>query len=253
MDDIKRKIAALLNLAKGKGATEHEMQTAMAMAMKLADKHRYNLDEIAADAVMQQKEEAFIKAEFRTAEGEYRRPPCHKYITRIIERYLKVEVILIGKAWSKVSERGRLHSAVVYGSTIMMLGRESDVEFAKFTYNYLRETYNRLWAEYRKTNDIEQRYRDEFFEGVTYGLSNKLWSEQREVHNEIANKKGITDAAFTLMVVSEDDKRKSALKQLVPDISYNVTTKKGQRSEDGQVEQDGFDRGKEINLNRGLE
>lgn len=65
---------------------------------------------------------------------------------------------------------------------------------------------------------------------------------------------GIADSQFAIVVKTETDKRQEAVKQAIPNIEYtNHKSKPSARSEDGQIERDGMDKGREINLNRGLD
>jgi hypothetical protein len=173
------KIRALLRKTTEHGATQAEMESAMAMAQKLMTKH--GIDSV---SVMSAEEEAearklnIKKVYFNTGRQRYE---TDQYIYRVLERCFMVRVLWsssyeIVKGFRKVErwdgtvekyERDRLKQRLVY----VLVGDEPDVEMAKMIIEELHPIMRRaLNAHLRETGQIWNATTcHSFFLGISCG------------------------------------------------------------------------------------
>ena len=186
------KLKKLLTLSKG--ATGAEAETALAMAMKLATKHEIDIGSIELGNPEAKKEE-MIQGEVKCGQ---RMSVAQKWISWLLQDHFKVNIVYSGSRWS--------------GRRMYLLGRKSDVEFAKYVQDFLREHMLRSWQYYQKANGVSTRYRATYFSGFHRGLSNKLTAAKQEQEKESFSAvaepvRAATQDRYTLAIVSEKEAR----------------------------------------------
>ena len=233
---IVEKLKKLLTLHKD--ATGAEAETALAMATKLGIKHDIDISSIELTPAEQKKEE-MVK---NTLDLGKRVSVAQKWINWLLHNHFKVSLVSGGSRW--------------YGRQMYFLGRKSDVEFALYVQDFLKEHMLRSWQYYQKANGVPTRNRATFFEGFYRGLDQKLAEAKKEQEQEsfAAVASGVRQTAqdrYTLAVVSEKDARKAFVEQSFIRLrtgrqtyssgNYNATANSA-----------GFAAGRATNINRPL-
>lgn len=163
-EKIMARLEALLRLRTDRGATEAEMQTAMAIASKIAFKYRINLDEVNPKAQGETKVGLdMVKRTFRTLN-----PECHAHLVDILQKFFAVKCCNDFKGCNN----------------LFIIGTPMDVDFAIYVYAFLRFTFKKLW-EWQKFEDVlddTKLNRNSFYSGLWRGLCDALAEEK--VKNE---------------------------------------------------------------------
>ena len=124
---------------------------------------------------------------------------AQKWISWLLQDHFKVSLVYSGSRWS--------------GRRMYFLGRKSDVEFAKYVQDFLKEHMMRSWQYYQKSHGASTRDRATYFSGFHRGLSDKLETAKREQEKEsfaaVAEPTRVeAQNRYTLAVVSEQEARK---------------------------------------------
>lgn len=233
--DIYERLKKLLSLSRG--ATGAEAETALAMAMKLATKHEIDISTVQLTSAEQKKEEMVNQ---ETMSGN-RLPVCQKWISWILQDHFKVNIIYGGSRYG--------------GRIVYLLGRKSDVEFAKYVQDFLREHMMRSWKYYQQTNNSSTRFRATYFSGFHRGLSQKLDDAKKAQREESfsnvpeANRAEV-ESRYGLVVISEKDARKS----FVDSQFQNIRSVRSscRINYDSNVNSAGFTAGRSTNIARPL-
>lgn len=122
---VLKRLQALLEMKTERGASEAEMQVAMAMAQRIALKHRINLEDLKRGE--QGVTDTLISKTHRTLDMD-----TVIHIRRILTRYFGVHII-----------------GVQGEPEIKIIGTPTDVDFSIYAYNFLRQTFKRLWFTYK--------------------------------------------------------------------------------------------------------
>ena len=163
-ENIMNKLEALLRMKTERGATQSEMENAMAAAQRIAFKHRINLDEIIPDESGSIKVGLnMVKRTFRTLSPEY-----HEHLCRILHNYYGVNMVLAAEGSDRVH----------------VIGTESDVDFAIYAYAFLRVTFRQLWEWQKYEDQLTDRSRKDFYYGLWEGLNTKLRQEKVNMEHE---------------------------------------------------------------------
>lgn len=159
--EILSKLKKLLNLSNS--ATTAEAENAMEKAVALATKHGIDLSTVVLN--VPEKEE-MIQTEYM--EGK-RKCVAQKFISAIIQKHFNVNLVYSGSRWS--------------GQKICFLGRKSDVEFAVYVQEFLKEHMMRAWNTYQKAHKVDTRLRATFLDGFWRGLDQKLSDAKKNQEN----------------------------------------------------------------------
>lgn len=243
-EDIARKLTGLLVLANNSD-NESEAANALAMAQKLAIKHSIDMASIELGSLGHSRgkvglsDEPFISVDYRTAKGDCRRPPCHKFLSWILCAHFRVEILT--------------YTGKYRASTITIIGRKSDVDFAIYAYEFLVRTFNSLWVKYKNRTGAYSDQRNSYFYGLYIRLNDTLKKSAQETVAEALKQFGTESEAaqkWDLMVVQEADLLQQAVKDKHPTLKY-VKVNVG-NVDDGYVVSDGIRDGKDINITRPL-
>lgn len=168
-DKIMQRLEALLRLRTDRGATQAEMETAMAMATKIAFKYRINLEEVRPD------EQGNIKVGIDMVKRSFRtlNPESHRFIVNILNKFFGVKCCDDYKGCNN----------------LFVVGTPLDVDFAIYVYAFLRFTFKKLW-EWQKYEDcLEENKvnRNSFYLGLHAGLVEKLGEEKVKAEMEASS------------------------------------------------------------------
>lgn len=234
--NILEKLKKLLTLSRG--ASGAEAETALAMAMKLATKNAIDISSIElADAAP--KKEAMVQD---GVECGQRMSVAQRWISWILQDHFNVAVIYSGSRWA--------------GRRIYLLGRKSDVEFAKYVQDFLREHMLRSWQYYQKSHNVSTRERNSYFSGFYRGLSTKLRDAKEAQEKEsfaavAAPVRANAESKYALAIVSEKEERQQYVSQQFPVLrrAASSTTYKGWSAGANKA---GFNAGQTTNIARPL-
>lgn len=157
-NDALEKLKKLLRLSES--ANEHESNLAMEKAMALAAKH--NIDISSLDANSPEKEG--ISHEKIWDDDRY--PIRLKLIDGLLQAFFFVKVIYFPDG------------------DVMLIGRKTDIDFAKWVRDFLAETFGRLAREARATDTTIQFVYDDYYMGLEKTLFVKLDEAKKKAERE---------------------------------------------------------------------
>jgi hypothetical protein len=228
-DEMVEKLRKLLRLATDKAATQEEAESAMAKAQELA--LRYNISLAGID-------HAERPAEEYTQDRQSRRKTFQaKYVEWIVRKHFNV--------------------TMVYGAggELFVIGKQTDIAFAKWVMEFLEGEFPRLWSAYQRAEGCGQGSRVNYFYGVYLGLDAKLTENKRRVEGEaiieaeMAGDKRIA-ANYQLALVNDKTALASAVIRFHPKLRYSGRAKVNMRNPDAIGA--GQSAGRAININRPL-
>ena len=136
---------------------EHEAQAAV-------QKARYLLTKYSIDLVEFDRERHFSSRCLGQVKG--RRMSHELWLASILNEFFFVEV-LWAESYDALDGRS--------GSVLEIFGTTTNLEMAAYVYHYLLNLLDRLWEEYKTSNDIRlNRERQRYFAGVLEGFYRKL-------------------------------------------------------------------------------
>lgn len=263
---ILERLKKLLRVGEERGATPEEAATALAMAQKLALKHRININEVdAADVDDSKSMEPMISQDFLPGggKGEQRERGIEKFIRDIMEDFFGVKVLwgvkYIDEPYEREvwTEKGYVKSGVMGTRSkkvrrLSLIGRKSDVEFGVYVYNFLRDEFQRQWHAAKRKRRIPLHERDSFYHGVWTGLRDKLRESEYAAKAERQVELGVDSNRMQLAIVDEKALRDATTKAKHPLIKYvSVDHDKGvDRYSEGRAQ--GVEAGKKINIVRSI-
>lgn len=236
-EELLKKIQKLLALATS--SNENESSVAAQKAQELIVK--YNID-------MQQMSDKFEYEWHVMAQEPYLRMH-QKFILPILKDFFFVKTLLVPKWTGKFTKTG----ARVFKTELKILGTPTNVVIADYIFNYLSETYQRLWLEYKQANNLTEKQRQPYYLGLTNGLREKLaltraTSEDSKAA-ELAERAQIALSDAKALVVIKADKGLEAEFAKIRTKAH----KSAGFGRDEDVESDGAVAGRNININRPVE
>jgi len=225
-EKILAKLEKLVSLA-GSGE-EQEAKSAMETAIRIATENNIELSHLSHDA--RPKNE--MKKE-EVGKGAARLPVTHRFISDIIHKFFNVSIVTSGDRDS--------------GRKIWYIGKNEDVEFAKFLSTYLENTFFRLWYAYYARNPHAKNARESYFLGLWQGLSAKLKETKQNIEQAISE---TAKNSYSLMLVDNKKELENALTVFFPKLRH--TKGKDINVKSSAALADGIAKGKEINVHGGL-
>jgi hypothetical protein len=178
-EKIISKIRKLLAMAGSKSYNEHEATNAASQAQKLLTKHNLSISEVEA------KEVETLDMKF-TDDGDHVYD-WKIYLSQGIETAFGVRIFILGNV-----ESGRQFG-------VRFIGGAVDISVAKYTYEYLIETVDRLYKE--KQEQEQEEPLAEFGEWsagpMTAGIFQAIRTSARKNTHEHSFKKGIVESLNT--------------------------------------------------------
>lgn len=231
IEEVKTRIAKLLNLSKSSNSNEAEI--AMQNAQKLAMTYQLDL----ADALAEESapEEPF---EDKLVFTWGREPVIWKHVCHILQDYYNVKIIYTHGYCEK---------------QVKFVGRTSDIENAKVISNFLLRTFGNLWKDYKKINNLRNSYKYSYLNGLNHGLRSKLEEGKKNTIKKRAEEKSGAVSAeslvekYQIILKREEEKLAEAVEDYYPNLR-----KGGYRrisaNYDKNVADDGYSHGKNINV-----
>ncbi len=233
---ILEKLKKLLTLSKD--ATGAEAETALAMATKLGIKYEIDISSIQL-ANGEQKKEEMVK---NILDCGARMSVAQKWISWLLQDHFKVSIVYGGSRYS--------------GRIMYFLGRKSDVEFAKYVQDFLKEHMLRSWQYFQKANKVDTRYRATYFNNFYRGLNTKLMEAKKTGEKEgfaaVAEPvRAATQSRYALALVNEKEERKQFMNQQFKALR-NVSATRTNLYHNDAVSKAGFAAGQATNIARPL-
>lgn len=155
IDQIKK----LLRMKRG--GTAAEVESALSIALKLASK--YGIDINSVDPNDESKTDPITEENISILS---RIQAERKYAAMIAQRFFNVRLLLISNILELTSFSKK--------SAIRFIGTKSDIEIAKYVYNFLVKHFQREW----NTKRGRLRNRESFMFGMYQGLYYKLYDQE---------------------------------------------------------------------------
>lgn len=201
----------------------------MQKAQELALRHKVELAGI---------EHAERPAEEYTQDRQSRRKTFQaKYVEWVVRKHFNVSMVL--------GANGEL----------FIIGKRTDLEFAKWVMEYLEGEFPRLWTAYQKETRCGQGARVNYFYGVYIGLDAKLTENRQRVEGEAIIEAEMNGdrriaANYQLAVVNEKKALASAVHRFHPNVRAGRGSSVNVRHQ--SAIQAGQAAGRSININRPL-
>lgn len=172
VENIKAKIEKLLSLASS--SNENEAALAMEKANQLMLLH--NIQEFDVKS----KEKPYIMKDI--GESYHRESAEQKYIKSLVDKYFFVKVVTIaGKSAGETIYGSQRNS---YARKVQFWGTEENIENAIYIYNFLTTSFKSLWADFKKTNGLDDTKRQSFYIGLHKGLKERLDLSKKSFESE---------------------------------------------------------------------
>lgn len=236
------KIKKLLQKTESRGATQAEAAAAFALASKLLAEHNLDLADLETDAPAEDWTE---DAALDTGRWLYE----HNLAYGIVKNFYFVEGFF---AWTR---EGATKQAK---KRLMLFGKKSNVETAKFVLNSLIAAFDRLWVDYRAHYNRPASERKLFAGGVAQGFADKLDRERREMEIERDVVQGRRSGSTALALVGVREQTLQAYRDAHPTFFRENGDAKGSKTtftvRDGAADthRAGYEAGSRLQINRGV-
>lgn len=213
-------------LALSSSNNEHEAQIAAARASELMMRHNIAMSEV--NNYQQEENENWVTENIYSSG---RADIEQDYICSILKQYFFVYPIKFRNYKLRVT-------------TLKFFGDKSNVEVAKYVYNFLKRVFYETWKFYSSLNGLSTRHKQAFYLGLYTGFSEKLKNERESsLRNDLKS-------ANALVLVG--NKIENALTKHHPQMKPSGQAKKVTIL-DQEVYNKGVTVGKTINLRKGIE
>lgn len=176
MEKIIEKIQKLLRLSES--SNQHEAERAATKAQELMLKHNIEMRQV------ENHDSEYVN---KTTDKFKREPQGMKYVNAILTKYFFVQIV-----------RSKRHD----GNYDNIVGEKGNVDTALYVRDFLKNTFKKLWDEYRKETGAGARSRESFYYGIYNGLVDKLEAQKQE-----------TEAKYDLVLV-DDPKAEEKVREL---------------------------------------
>lgn len=216
---IVEKIKKLLSLANS--SNEYEARLAAERANELLVRNQLSMQDITRPT--EDYGSKIIRDAF-WAETE------DKYVTSILRAHFFVE------AFEHIGSE-RHPTARCRRRCLTFVGSKENVEIAEYVYHFLMMEFKFLWKAYKIESRSNERSRQSYYLGLFNGLQEQLTVRRKEVEREVG-----------LMVVKD----KGLEKYMCQNHSGVKSTKASVNDRDADARFAGFEKGKEMQIRRGL-
>lgn len=226
------KIRKLLLKSKSTDS-EEEQQALFQKAKSIALKNDIDLE---LSAITEEKEidkEPFAKDV--VSEGG-KLPTIHKYIVWIMQNHFKIRVVYF--KWNRKTR-------------LTFIGRTNDIEIAKEVYNRLLKTFDWLWKNYKKENNLRNDCKASYMFGLKEGLDGKLQEEKEKTIKEKIYELPVSiqesvGKKLELAIVTEEKQLQKAVGDFYPNLNKGTAHNYGNLNR-RDVYSDGVRAGRNIN------
>ena len=227
---VLEKIRKLLAKAHDKAVTAAEMEAFMAKAVEIATAANIDIATINYKNGGKSQREQVGKMHVDCGQ---RFSVCQSDINVILQKHFNVDVISMGNR--------------SLGRSICFVGTRHDVEIAMFVNTYLNRVFPELWKSVygRTIHNLAQRA--SFYIGLRVGLCAKLAAEKNAAEAAMTDS-GIKNQ-YALTLRSKEQDRQEVLSKMFPDLKI---IRKNEKTVDPTAYNSGVEKGKPINIRRGL-
>lgn len=216
------RIQKLLSLATS--PNEHEAKLAAAKANEMLVKHNLSISDVELQA---RTDDSYENREV----GTYKVMPFEaRWVIKIMDRHFFVKSIYREARRYKVSEKGM--------AKVWFVGEKTNVEVASYVFQFLVNKYKQLWKEYQSHNGLRHELKGAYYEGLTAGLSYQLSERRKDVESSMA------------LVVVDDPNLQRQMEKYFPKLG---TSSLRPMVRDDEIASDGFAKGKDLHIARGIE
>jgi hypothetical protein len=158
------RLKKLLALA-GNNPSQSEAEAALSKAQAIAIEHGIDLAMIGET----ENEEEIVRDEMEFGQ---RLPTVNNYVTNVLIKFFNVRIITSGSRYG--------------GRKLIFVGKQSDINTAKYVYNWLSDTMVRCWHSYHKANKhtVNISHKQSYLFGFYNGLINKLESNKKDIEKD---------------------------------------------------------------------
>jgi hypothetical protein len=220
------KLEKLLRLSKSDNV--HEAELAMMHAQRLAMAHNIDLARVAFE---EEKKTTFNIIKKPKPVGQ-RKSIIDNYLRFILNDFFGVNTISCG--------------CRKYGYSLHFIGEEDKIDFAMYVYDFLYETFFRLWKKERAIRKWEIKMRDSYMYGLYHGLSTKLKDNQKQMESELESDILPT---YAIVLADYDAQLEIAKHSFFPIITFQKAKARVIYSDPFEA---GEEKGKQININKAL-
>ena len=231
---IIEKISKLLRLAEDNDSAG-EREKALIHAQRLCAEHELSLAELDAE-----KWNKNVREEIKREDVELgkRQSVCQRFVNGILMQHFSVRLINSGSRYS--------------GRSLVMIGKESDVEVAKYVQSFLNNEMMRLWQSYKRLNNAKTHERKSFLHGIYLGLGDKLKQAKSQFDTETKQQKSAEVVSnLSLMRVSDKERVDSFVSKEFPRL-HKASRRYTSSGHSANAQSAGYAYGKQISLHRGL-
>ena len=239
-EQVIEKIKKLMRLAEN-NSSEFEAEKALLHARSLALENDLDISSLNIWDKVQTQEK--IKRE-DIVMGK-RKPIAMKFISWLIQNHFNCKIIYSGCRES--------------AQKVVLIGKATDVEIAKYVIDFLNGEMLRRWQEYYRNNEVRLEERSSWFYGCYKGLDAKLSESANKFttsyFDKVKQEKGdlaVTQAqeSYGLMRVNDKERIAKEVTRHFPKLQHTKTRLTGKHSENSMNA--GFETGKQININRAI-
>lgn len=225
-EGILRRVQRLLALTQS--TNEHEALAAMKKVIELQEKYQLDLMRVART---DEFDSLLIEHKLK------RLPAFHSRLASILINYFSVQVV-----FTTLYDKGRM---CVF-QAIEILGRHENVKIAEYVYWYLYNTLYMLWLQYQNMSGAKGlSAKLTYYLGVLKGFEEKL-HEQKYKGSEVKNQSNEQEKS---LIKKEEKLLDRFMKEKYPRLHSKKTY---QRSSDRSIFNDGFSKGKTLEIHPGI-
>lgn len=161
-ESLIQKLKKLLALA-GNNPSQQEAEAALSKAQSLAIENGIDLALIGSN----EQEDSVVREDMEFGK---RLPVVNVYITNVLTKFFNVRIISTGSRYG--------------GRKLIFVGKQSDINTAKYVYTWLSDTMVSCWHNYYKKNDVALSHKQSYLFGFYNGLVSKLEANKVSVEKE---------------------------------------------------------------------
>jgi hypothetical protein len=234
-EDLLNKLKKLLNLSKS--GNQFEAELALQKATAMAVENGIDLAMISMREDKQEEKLEMVKEELNS--DNKRIATTQKYASWILGAHFNVKVFYNGSRYT--------------GRNVIFLGDRKDVEFAKFVNEFLQDDMQRRWEYYKKTNNVDLRYKQTFMYNCWRGLDSKLTqakndAKQQRFSQMAEGERNNIQARYSLVVASKAQAVEAFAKKIFPEC--RTVRSSISNYSNSSVANDAFSIGRSMNINR---
>lgn len=229
------KLRKVLNLANGRGATQGEMEAALARAREIAMKHNIDLASVSLEDP-NAKSRLNIETDssaVKTKSAYVRKH--HRWIWSIIKNVFDVHVVV----------RTRPRGSREMWENIWLVGEVNDLQVAREIVRWLDELLPEMFRKHVALGDLDNVAADAH--GFYLGMFEGIVAANKRAEEQVRKETGIDSNKWALVVRSKED----AIEQKKADMFGRLgSVKHRMRGIDHSARGLGYVQGKQINLNQ---